>query len=247
MNKFTFLLLTLISACLLSTSALAKKHENPGNNPTFDQDVTSAGIYFGSGNGNGYFTVIQNNGVELGLRIKSRFPKNGTYNSNHDGTYTFPAGYPDPGFSWDQAWQYPATPVWNFEWSVNTDYDGSTEANLSDYVYELGLDADPGKGTDFTVFDPITPSIAVPFYDHGIGDNSGPAPDSENPAYYVENINNYNVAQNSWNYSFFNNPGTSLEFFDPSVPGVYVIYLRAKSKVSNAVVASVSIHVIVVE
>lgn len=238
--KNLIILMLAIATCLLSSSVFAKK---PSNNYTFDADVTPD-VIFGSGNANGSFTVIRNNGVELGLRIKQRFPTpSGTYNSNGDGTYTFPAMHACPGFGFAP---YPlclATPVWNFEWSINTDYEGFTDAVLSDFSYELGMDANPGKPADFTVFDPIAVSLVAPGFDHAIGDNSGFF--SDDPATYASNIGFYNVAQNSWNYEFFNNLGTSLAFFDPSVPGTYDIYLRARSMISNAEVATVSVRVIV--
>lgn len=78
---------------------------------------------FGSGNANGAWTVDESDGVELGLRGKLRFnasnvPEN-TFNSNGDGTYSFAPGTPPTGFSFDP--NSPTSPVWNFEWSVNTD------------------------------------------------------------------------------------------------------------------------------
>jgi len=57
-----------------------------------------------------------------------------------------------------------------------------------------------------------------------------------------------NVAQNSWNYEFFNNIGTSLYEFDPSVDGNYIIYLRALKTNSRApieIVAETCIQVLV--
>src|SRR3546814_4080660 len=85
----------------------------------FDQNVTKE-VIFGSGNANGSFTVDRQNGIELGLRAKLRFdetnqPQN-TFNSNGDGTYSFPAGTPPTGFGFDP--NSPTTPVWNFEWSI---------------------------------------------------------------------------------------------------------------------------------
>jgi hypothetical protein len=60
----------------------------------YDQNVTNNAI-FGTGNGNGSYTVDTDNNVELGLRGKLRhnasgFPED-TFNSNSDGTYNFSA------------------------------------------------------------------------------------------------------------------------------------------------------------
>lgn len=188
-------------------------------------------VIFGSGNANGSFTVDQSDGVELGLRGKLRFndsnqPEN-TFNWDGGNTYTFEAGTPPTGFGF--AANSPTTPVWNFEWSINTDFMGSTGLNLDDLVYELSLDADPGAGTLFDVFDPIN----QPFADHAIGDNTtgnGAGAVAGDATTYSGLIANNNVAQNSWSYEFFNDGPAELAQltgFDPSVPGLYRIELEA--------------------
>lgn len=84
----------------------------------FDQNVIPD-VIFGSGNANGAFTVNRNNDVELGIRAKVRFPvPSNTFNSDGDGTYTHQAG------------DFGGLAPWNFEWSVNSDYDGSTGNSL---------------------------------------------------------------------------------------------------------------------
>lgn len=193
----------------------------------FDQDVTPD-VIFGSGNANGGFTVDRNNGIELGLRGKLRFndsnqPEN-TFNSNGDGTYTFRVGTPPTGFSSDP--NSPTTPVWNFEWSINTDFDGSSGPNLNELTYELGLDADPSSGEDFFKFDPINVQSAG----HAIGTNTtgnGDGTVASSPGNYQALIGSNNVAQNSWSYEFFNDLGDVLDGFDPNVTGQYTIYLAA--------------------
>ncbi len=190
---------------------------------TFDDNVTPD-IIFGSGNVNGGFTIDRDNGVEIGLRGKLRFNASGapenTFNSNGDGTYSFNAGVAPT--------QSTPTPEWSFEWSVNSDYDGSNGRDLDELTYELGLDADPGLGTDFLVFDNITPSVAAPFFDHAIGDNTtanGGGTTAVDATTYSNLLANNNVAQNSWRYDFFlNGP---LASFDPTIDGRYTIYLAA--------------------
>ncbi|HPF34869.1 MAG TPA: PEP-CTERM sorting domain-containing protein [Candidatus Krumholzibacteria bacterium] len=227
---------------LLAVAALAA----PASALTYDQNVTPD-VIFGSGNINGSFTVDVAQSpvgvVELGLRGKLRFdasnlPQN-IFNSNGDGSYTFLAGFPTGG----AGWAGPTTPYWNFEWSVNVDQDGGSGLTLDDFTYELGLDFDPSPGgTNYLVFDPITPSVSVPAWDHAIGDNLGTVVSNTNPVVYASNLNTYNVAQNSWSYEFFNDgPFAS---FDPTDDGVYEIYLKAFDA-SGSEVAHTAISIVV--
>lgn len=194
----------------------------------YEQDITPD-IIFGSGNTNGSFTTDRRNGIEIGLRAKIPFV--GTLNSNSNGTYSYPAGT-----------------VWNFDWTVNANFDGSTVLNISDLTYELGMDGDPGLGTDFLVFDPITPNIPplnAPFFDHSIGDNgtgNGAGVEAIDNASYVPLIDNNNVAQNSWRYSFF--PLGALTSYNPAVDGTYAVYLLARDS-SGQVVARADIQILI--
>lgn len=210
---------------------------------SFDEDVTPD-FFAGSGNDNGAFTVEQADGVELGLRAKLRFdgactPQN-IFNSNGDGTYSFDAVDRIGCASWADG----DTPEWNFEWAVNTDHDDSSGLVLDDLTYELGMDADPSLGTSFLAFDPIN----VPFADHTIGDNTSTDGFNEFVAAdapgYAALISSFNVAQQSWNYDFFDS-GAPLDAFDAESPGVYDIYLAAYS--GGDEVASVTIQVVVGE
>jgi len=214
----------------------------PGSTTTFgqppleyDQDVTPD-VIFGSGNANGGFTTSRNAGVELGLRGKVRFPTPmNVFNSNGDGTYTFEAGAHTPSS--------PVTPLWAFEWSINTDDDGSSGDDLDDLTYELGLDFDPGPGVNYQTFDPISTAF-VPFWDHAIGDNTTPngggtvAGDAPT---YAGLVAANNVAQNSWRMDFFDDP--PFDVFDPTVPGRYEFYLSASDGGSE--VARTAITIIV--
>ena len=212
--------LILLTAILISVPAFGLD---------FNQDVTP-GVIFGDGNANGSFTVDVQNSIELGLRAKLRFnamnlPEN-TFNSVGDGTYIFDTGAPSGGAGWVAA----TTPIWNFEFTVNVDVDGLGGNTLDDFTYLLGLDFDPLDDDPkiYLEFDPITPTVDVPFFDHSIGDNSSTeATDvvAGDNTTYVNYLSLYNVAQNSWNYEFFNDG--PFAGFDPNVPGVYDIYLKA--------------------
>ncbi len=149
----------------------------------FDQNVTPD-VIFGSGNANGGFTVDRNNGIELGLRAKIPFLPG--VNSNGDGTYSYTLAE--------------ANPAWNFDWTVNTDING-TGLKIGDLTYLLGIDVDPGLAANLVTGDPITPSVAAPFFDHSIGDNStlnGQGVEATNAATYIALIAANNVLQQSW-------------------------------------------------
>ena len=97
------------------------------------------------------------------------------------------------------------------------------------------------------MFDNISPSLVAPAWDHSLGDNfTTDATDVTDVSLtYETTLGAWNVAQNSWNYEFFNNLGTSLEHFDPTVPGEYTIYLKVKNPADGKVVAESSILVLV--
>lgn len=214
--------------------------------PTFDDNVTPD-ILFGDGNANGGFTVERTNeGLELGLRAKLRFDENNQpqniFNSNGDGTYSFSAGTPPTGFSF--APNSPTTPVWSFEWSVNSDYDGNGDV-LSTYFYELSIDFDPGPGTGTTQIISLLDSFFVT-PDHAIGTNATPNGDGAvagDSAEFETLIDNNNVMQNSWNMEFFND-FPPFDGFDPNLPGVYTFTLSAYDN-QEFLVSSVSIDVLV--
>lgn len=192
---------------------------------TYDQNI-APDVIFGSGNANGSFTVDRNAGVELGLRGKLRFNASGqpesTYNSNGDGSYTFDAIIAPGGFSWQP--NSPTTPVWNFDWTVNTDYGTATGNKLDDFTYMIGIDFDPSSSRNYIEFDPINAT----YYDHSIGTNDTDncaGVEAVDAANYASLIANNNVAQNSWNMEFFNN--FPFDGFDPTVSGEYSFYLAA--------------------
>lgn len=206
----------------------------------YDEDVTPD-VIFGSGNANGSFTVDRDNGIEVGLRAKLRHNASGnpenTFNSNGDGTYSFDAGIaPTQTFP---------TAVWSFEWSINSDYNGTASRNLDELTYELGLDSDPSIGTSWSTFDPINDGNpgagGAVFWDHAIGDNTtgnGGGTSASDATDYATMIGNNNVAQNSWKPHWFIP-------FNPTVDGQYDFYLAAFD--SSGQLARTDISVIVGE
>jgi len=210
---------------------------------TFDANVTPD-VIFGSGNSNGGFTVDRANGVELGLRAKIPFV--GTRNSNGDGTYSYSIAEqeaaPDSG-------SCPAVGgCWNFEWTINTDYLGSSGVKIGDLTYMLQLDFDPSQATDFLVADPVTPGVPplfAPFFDHSIGNNTtanGAGVEAVDASTYASLIASNNVLQQSWRHAFF--PIHPTLTYDPTVDGTYDVVLTAFNS-SGSVVASTSIQVII--
>jgi hypothetical protein len=199
----------------------------------YDQNLTSD-ILYGSGNVNEKFTVNRANGVELGLRGKVRFPVPlAVYNSSGNGTYSFPTNavgaYGGPGGN---------NPSWHFEWSINTNYNGTTGLNLDDLTYQLRIDTDRYNTTNFYTFDPINLATA----DHGIGTNStlNGTGDDDNPRtapQYALKIANNNVAQNSWRTTFFPVP------FNPSVGGLYTFQLEAFQGSTSLGLTSIDVFV----
>ena len=111
---------------------------------------------------------------------------------------------------------------------------------LDDLTYELGMDSDPGLGTNFLKFDAVTPSVIVPFWDHSIGNNStanGDGTEAGNAATYVTLLAGNNVLQQSWAYSFFS-PFPPINTYNPNVPGVYTVYFLAKNAKGHVVARS---------
>lgn len=218
---------------------------------SYDADVTPNVIY-GTGNANGGFTVDQENGVELGLRTHLRYDANGQpqniYNSNGDGTYTFSAGVAPMQ-------TYPVG-VWSFDWSINTNYDGSSGYTaLDDLTYTLTITSNNGTTFygDASGFDPvngINPKSGYALWDNALGNNTTLADagisldDSYTPgnlSSYTTAISTYNVAQNSWQPQWFS------DNFNPNLPGMYYITLTASTRSNTPQqVASTSITVDVV-
>ncbi len=191
-------------------------------------------VIFGSGNANGDFTVDQQNGIEIGLRAKQRYPAANVFNYDGVDTYTFEAGRASDTPS--GAGQNASRPLWNFEWSINTNFDGTTGNNLDDHFYLLLVNFTPTGGTAGGAFalDPIN----VPYADHALGTNlttSATKVIAGSDSEYATLISQNNVAQNSWSMHWFD------PFFDPLATGVYNIRLLASG--ASGILADTSINV----
>lgn len=116
-------------AVLMGTAAGAHAAASYGN-------LATPGVYFGSGNTNGNFTIDTSaGGIEVGLRAKNYkgsqiVAQNGVYHSS-------------PGLS-----SLGPRAVWNYEFSMNSGADA-----LSIYYFQLGVDNDASAGKNFTYVD----------------------------------------------------------------------------------------------
>lgn len=191
-------------------------------------------VIFGSGNANGSWTGVNNNGIEVALRGKLRFDLGGSpqneFNYDGDRTYIFDAALGGN----------PANrSMFNFEYSVNTDTNADVNNAptlfLGDLTYLLEFDTDPSAGTSFTGFDPITGALALT--DNATGNNQTDNGDGadDRPGYAARLLTD-NVAQNSQNLGF----GFSL---DPDLPGTYTFNLSVLD--GSQVLATTSIDIVV--
>lgn len=188
-------------------------------------------VIFGSGNANGSWTGEHINGIEVGLRGKLRYdgagqPQN-IFNYDGDRTYTF-----DPTSSLIPA----GRSVFNFEYAVNVDTDGSGDV-LSDYTYLFEFDLDPTAGISFS---PFSGDIITLKTDNAVGNNStGNGGGTVDIANYASLLTTNNVAQNSLNRGF----GFS-GILDPATNGIFTYNLSVLDQ-AGAVLASSSIDVVV--
>ncbi|TWT55336.1 PEP-CTERM sorting domain-containing protein [Allorhodopirellula solitaria] len=219
-------------AVLFAATVLATPSTDAGT-LIYDQEVTE-NVIVGSGIGNGGFTVDRDNGVELGLRGKVRYNASGdpenTFNSNGDGTYTFQAG----------GYGSSTRAKWNFDWSINSDMAGTSGVKLDDLTYLLEMDFDPASTTNFLSFDPIN----VSFADHGIGDNltgKSNGDKATDATSYSQLIGTKNLAQNSWNLDFFDDP---THPFNANVPGTFDIRLTAFDGTTQVAQAAIQINTV---
>lgn len=168
-------------------------------------NVTPA-IIFGDGNANGGFTGETRNNIEVGLRGKQRYPAANIFNYDGDQTYTFDSSV---------LTNNPANrSVFNFEWSVNVDQDGTAGSFLNDFSYKLSFDTDASAAINFAAFDPFG---GPGYFDHALGLSSTPAEGgvvSLSLAALQTNMSAFSVAQQSSNLGF----GFSA---DPDAPGIY--------------------------
>ncbi|RCS45427.1 PEP-CTERM sorting domain-containing protein [Bremerella cremea] len=187
-------------------------------------DQLTSNVFFGSGNSNANFTVSQDNGVEIGMRAKVRYP----VPSNDDQSAML-------GYDVDKGVYYFANTdngsgraSWNLDWSVNSDFAGTTGNVLSDFAYNLTFLFDPQTGSTPSPSN-INP-VSNYYNDNSYGNNTTTSANDVQPGplfmgfiptpeYAVVLNNTYNVTQNSTNVGFSGVfPG-----LDVTAAGVYTI------------------------
>jgi hypothetical protein len=150
-------------------------------NTSYGNIIDPPGVIFGTGNVNGNFQINNQNGIELALRAKTR---GGATIDGSSGIYEVVPGL-DPT-STNRA-------SWNYEFSIDT-----FTANLSNYIFRLGVDNDPTSATNFNFVNAET--------------------------YFGDNTVLGNLSQNSENVTFGNTPGGPFNIF---APGLYSFRLVA--------------------
>lgn len=198
--------------------------------------IVTPDVIYGSGNANGSFTIGTSSNVEVGLRGHLRYNNSGVPQNifNWDGinTYTFNPSDGNP----------PATrSLFNFDWSINTNVDGTGSNTIGSFDYLLQIDTDPSVLTNFISGDPYALGG-----DHSFGDNStgnGAGVEAGSPAQYLAFLGLYNVSQQSWNMGFGDLNGGLPYLSDPHQEGLYTIALSVLEKGTSNVVASTSINI----
>lgn len=132
--------IALVGGLSLSATALQYDASVSLNGPA-PSNGNDQGIYYGSGNGNGGWTVDTQSNVELGLRAHVRWPTPANiFNSTGDGEYWFTDSSLIPP---------PNNSSWNVDFAINTRADGTGNQTFSGYSFKLLVDIDPGLGQNF--------------------------------------------------------------------------------------------------
>lgn len=107
--------------------------------PTYG-NIAAPGVYFGTGNVNGNWTIGTDNGVEVALRAKNR--GTGATIDGSSGIYQTAQGLCTVCSGSPKA-------TWNYEFSVNTAA-GTNSFDLNNVFVELAVDTDSSAGINFT-------------------------------------------------------------------------------------------------
>jgi hypothetical protein len=164
------LIIGLASALVTTTAALAQT-------TAYDANVTPAGnLAFGTGNENGGFKVVTDNGGALELGLRGKLDHQNVFPDNANGIYQVPTG----------AGVDPSRASWNYEFSINVNANGSAPLAtlLGSYTFQLLVDHAPGTTDEFTSYDPVTLLLGdnAPFLSTTLAQNS------ENAAFPVVGV-----------------------------------------------------------
>lgn len=191
-------------------------------------------VIFGSGNSNAAFTGVTVGGLELALRAKLRYNGSSacggfgcaqnTFNYTGGNTYTFISALSHAPVN---------RSIFNFEWSINSNTNGSGAA-LNSLVYSIGVDTDPTFGVASQItYNPLS-ALSTGYY---LGTNASGNGGAAFRVGGTGNLGAFSLAQNSVNLGFL--PGAKLG------SGQFRISLSAFNATTHALVASTAINVIV--
>ena len=191
--------------------------------PTYGNIVDPPGVYFGSGNVNGNWTVDTANNIEVALRAKNRATLATIDGST--GVYRAEPGFCNPTCSGG------LKAMWNYEFSVNVRADGTGTADLDDFLVRMEVDTDPSAGFAWTVL-----NVLSNWPDNAYWDGSAPRINRQSP------IAGEFGAQQSANPMF----GDSGYGYLPGA-GLYGLRLSVLGLTSGAVLAQTSTTVAIPE
>lgn len=178
---------------LLASTSLSLCLASGANAAASYGDIAAPGVYFGTGNVNGNWTIETNNNVEVALRAKNR----ATLATIDGSSGIYHSGQGLVGGN---------KALWNYEFSVNLRADGTGTRDFSNVFVELLVDTDPGLGTTFTAL-----SVETNWSDNAWWDGSGPrrvgvAGAGTDPEYGVQQSANPMFGDSGFNF----NPGPGL-------------------------------------
>jgi len=139
------------------------------------------GVYFGTGNVNGNWTIDTTSGIELALRAKNQLGSTPALQTTIDGSsdvYHAVQGL-SPGSA--------VKAKWNWEFSINVEDPGI--GHLSDYFFRLGVDTDAGAGVSYFYFNPVTTFSDNAFW-RTSGEIDAPPTPPLNTVYGMQNSEN---------------------------------------------------------
>jgi hypothetical protein len=204
---------------------------------TYDADVTvPPGVFFGSGNPNGGYTVESDNGIEIGLRAKYRFNANVIDSASN--VYNVVPGPQTLATTGGGHAADANRAAWNYEFSVNLNPTNSAGGYLTlDQVTAMLTVTDVNTGTTNTV-------DALRYFT----DDAGYGPAGVHGGNAGWQSGDW-AAQNSENATFTGITGFPLAgiggyTFDMNAPHTYLFTLEVKN--GSSVLASDTIQVNVV-
>ncbi len=158
------------------------------------------GVYFGTGNLNGNFTIDTANGVEVALRAKDRVTL-----ATIDGSSGIYHALPGT-FASNPLAPLNLKALWNYEFSVNVGAGNS----LSNYVVKMGVDTDAGAGVTYNFLDVFNNWSDNQYWDGDRRNSLAPV------------AGEYGVQQSV--NPLFSNSGF-MPGFNPNSPGLYDLQL----------------------